>query len=342
MPPTDLTVEGQRIFRICNSCRYCEGFCAVYPAMERRTAFPSGDLNYLANLCHNCGECYDACQYAPPHEFAVNVPLLLAKLRAQSYQQYAWPQLFARAYRSNGLVVSVLLVLCVAAAILLLPHTTPAPSDFYGVLPHDVMAAIFGAAAAYTCLAFAIGFVRFWRDTGEKTPLHPAAIAQCIKDVFTLRYLGNRSRRWLHHLTFYGFLLCFASTSTAAIYHYVFDWQAPYGYLTLPVILGTLGGLSLLGGVAGLFFLKLRRNPATQDSAQFGMDTGFLALLFLSSFTGLLLLGLRETTSMPTLLGLHLGVILALFLTLPYGKFVHGIYRTAALLRNALERDSKK
>ncbi len=36
---------------------------------------------------------------------------------------------------------------------------------------------------------------------------------------------------------------------------------------------------------------------------------------------------------MGVLLVVHLGVVLALFLTLPYGKFVHGLYRGMALLR---------
>jgi citrate/tricarballylate utilization protein len=34
---------------------------------------------------------------------------------------------------------------------------------------------------------------------------------------------------------------------------------------------------------------------------------------------------------MGRLLALHLGAVLALFVTLPYGKFVHGFYRLAAL-----------
>ena len=67
--------EVVRKMQVCNACRYCEGFCAVFPAMARRLQFDSkADLNYLANLCHNCGACLHACQYAPPHEFAVNVP----------------------------------------------------------------------------------------------------------------------------------------------------------------------------------------------------------------------------------------------------------------------------
>jgi citrate/tricarballylate utilization protein len=34
---------------------------------------------------------------------------------------------------------------------------------------------------------------------------------------------------------------------------------------------------------------------------------------------------------------IHLGVVAALFITLPYGKFAHVIYRYAALVRYAIE-----
>jgi citrate/tricarballylate utilization protein len=40
---------------------------------------------------------------------------------------------------------------------------------------------------------------------------------------------------------------------------------------------------------------------------------------------------------MGTLLLVHLGFVLALFATLPYGKFVHGLYRTVALIQYARE-----
>ena len=68
------------------------------------------------------------------------------------------------------------------------------------------------------------------------------------------------------------------------------------------------------------------------------MDRGFIALLFLTSVTGLALLAWRDTGSMGLLLALHLGVVMALFLTLPYGKFAHGVYRAAALLKWAIEK----
>ncbi len=78
---TQLLKEADRLMTVCNSCRYCEGLCAVFPAMEMRRAFSDGDLNYFANLCHACGACYTDCQFSPPHEFNVNVPQTLAALR---------------------------------------------------------------------------------------------------------------------------------------------------------------------------------------------------------------------------------------------------------------------
>jgi citrate/tricarballylate utilization protein len=76
-----LTERGLHTLTVCNSCRYCEQYCPVFPAMERRRTFTAGDLAYLANLCHNCGECLYACQYAPPHEFGIDLPRTLAEVR---------------------------------------------------------------------------------------------------------------------------------------------------------------------------------------------------------------------------------------------------------------------
>ncbi len=159
-PLNNLIAEGERLMVICNACRYCEGYCAVFPAMERRLSFSEADLNYLANLCHNCAECYYSCQYAPPHEFSVNVPKVFAEIRARSYEKYAWPR-FLRISAwwalAAGLVVAALLA-----------GTRPAAgADFYSVISHDAMVATFGVITAFIVLAGVAGFLRFWRESGE-------------------------------------------------------------------------------------------------------------------------------------------------------------------------------
>ena len=102
-------------------------------------------------------------------------------------------------------------------------------------------------------------------------------------------------------------------------------------------MLGSIGGVGLLVGPLGLLYLKTIRDPEPADPLQERMDVTFLVLLLLTSLTGLLLLLLRETAAMGITLVVHLGVVMGLFLTLPYGKFVHGLYRFAALIRFARE-----
>ena len=355
-----LTAEESEVARqmqICNACRYCEGFCAVFPAMTRRLDFVKADIHYLANLCHNCGACYHACQYAPPHEFAVNVTQAMAKLRLETYVDYAWPTALGALYRRNGLTLALalaaglalFLILTIAIKGTLFPGQLA--GNFYAIFPHNLMALMFGAVFGMALLALGVGVTRFWRDISPGQA-STAALGEAGKNALSLRYLDGGHgegcneeddrftliRQRFHHLTFYGFMLCFASTSTATIYHYFLGLQAPYALSSLPVILGTLGGLSLLVGPTGLLWLNLRRHPAAGDAAQKPMDRGFIALLFFTSLTGLALLAWRDTSAMALLLAIHLGVVMALFLTLPYGKFAHGIFRCAALLKFAIEK----
>ncbi len=353
--------EVARQMQICNACRYCEGFCAVFPAMTRRLEFGKADLHFLANLCHNCGACLHACQYAPPHEFAVNVPQAMAKVRGQTYVDYAWPPALGRLYQRNGLTLSVALAAGLALFLLLALAANGTlwggkrDGGFYALFPHNLLVGLFAPVFLWAVLALGLGVRRFWREVTPATtgqPVRAPAAAEAAHDVLRLKYLDGGhgegcnnaddaftlARRRAHHLTFYGFLLCFAATSVATVYHYVFGWTAPYDLPSLPKLLGAVGGVSLLLGTAGLFRLNLQRDPQHGDAAQKPMDLGFIALLFLTSASGLALWLGRGTPALPALLAVHLGAVMALFATLPYGKFAHGIFRTAALLRHAVEK----
>ena len=361
----NLRDEARRAMEVCNACRYCEGYCAVFPAMEMRREFSDGDLDYLANLCHNCQGCYQSCQYAPPHPFGINVPKAFAELRLQTYADYAWPQPMAKFFDRNGTLVTLLTALCVAGVIIALMLIQDAkvvfashvgPGAFYKVIPWGVMTAFAGATFLFAILSLVMSFRNLWRASQRPATdiVRPRTLARAMHDIFTLKYLGggghgcndvsdqfSMRRRYYHHFTFYGFMLCFAATSVATIYDHVLGLQAPYAFFSLPVMLGTIGGIGLVIGPVGLIWIKIISDPAPLSKKMIGGDYALLMLLLLISVTGLLLLGLRETGAMGILLAIHLGFVLAFFIAIPYSKMVHGLYRSAALIRYALERQEE-
>ena len=353
--------EVERQMTICNACRYCEGFCAVFPAMTRRLEFNQADIHYLANLCHNCGACLHACQYSAPHEFEVNVPKAMAKVRLDTYAEYAWPRVMGKLYQRNGMTLALAsgaglaLFLCLTLLIMGNLFVTIPGGNFYKIFPHNTLALMFGAVFGFSVLALTIGVRRFWRNVSPvaaSLPVRASAALEATANVAKLKYLDGGHgegcnnaddqftlwRRRFHHLTFYGFMLCFAATGVATLFHYLLNWSAPYPIFSLPVMLGIVGGIGLLIGPAGLLWLNLRRNPAHGDENQKPMDRGFIALLFLVSASGLALLALRETSALGLMLAIHLGLVMAFFLTMPYSKFAHGIFRSAALLKHAIEK----
>ena len=160
--------EVARQLQICNACRYCEGFCAVFPAMTRRLEFGKADIHYLANLCHNCGACLHACQYAPPHEFAVSVPQAMARVRVQTYADYAWPPALGRLYQRNGLTLSLALAAGLAFFLLLALALNGTlwggdlRGNFYQLFPHNLLVGLFAPVFGFAVLALALGVRRFY------------------------------------------------------------------------------------------------------------------------------------------------------------------------------------
>ena len=174
-------------------------------------------------------------------------------------------------YRRNGLTVALALAAGLALFLLLaialkgsLVHA-PLAGDFYQVFPHNLMVAMFAPVFLFAVLALASACA----DSGptwHRAPRSGAAVAEATRDVLRLKYLDGGhgqgcndaddaftlARRRFHHFTFYGFMLCFAATCVATLYHYFFGWHAPYAWTSLPVVLGTVGGIGLLIGPAGL------------------------------------------------------------------------------------------
>lgn len=361
MPELDIFKEANRQLIICNACRYCEGYCPVFRAIETRRDFNQGDVFYLANLCHDCRACYYACMFTPPHEFAINIPKLLAEARIETYQRWSWPGFLARAFKKRGItvalaigvtaVVTALSLLFVPAGSLFAIHL--APGAFYEVVPYLAMV-IGGLILFFYALAvWTRGGARFWSET--RSVLHQPggfkALASALSAALGLRYLQGGGpgcfypderpssvRRIYHSLTSWGLLSDFVATTLAFVYQDFFHRLPPYPLTSAPVIFGTVGGVALIVGTSGLIWLKLRSDPEPEGSGAVGMDYVFLVTLGLTALTGMLTLIFRTTAAMGSMLILHLALIAALFITAPYGKFVHFVYRSLALLRYEVEQ----
>jgi citrate/tricarballylate utilization protein len=204
-PLADLFDEARRQLSVCNACRYCAGYCPVWPELELRTVLSDGDLGFLANLCHDCQDCFTACMYTPPHEFAINPPQVFAGLRADSYRRYAWPGGVSVPSWLGGARVSRWLagwrgtVAALAAAAVLLGGlsyaTTGRPLSAapghagspYQVLPYALMLILLGLPALWSAVILAVAAVRCWRDIhGPLADLGrlrhwPAAIVQAVQ-----------------------------------------------------------------------------------------------------------------------------------------------------------------
>jgi citrate/tricarballylate utilization protein len=205
----------------------------------------------------------------------------------------------------------------------------------------------------FVVVALLKAFANMWRATGGKPAelLDVRTNGQALWDAMKLRYLDGGGhgcnypderfsmvRPWLHHSVFYGFMCCLAATTVAMVYEHFLHKSAPYSFWSLPVVLGTIGGSALVIGTGGLLYLKKRMDRIPSAPRILAMDVAFLVLLFLTSFTGLLLLVLRESSLMGILLVVHVGLVIGMFITMPFGKFVHSVHRYAALARNAMEQ----
>lgn len=347
---TDLIEEARRQAQICNACRYCEGYCSVFPALHRARAFSDGDITQLANLCHNCRGCYYACQYTAPHEFDLNLPKALAEVRQDSWKALAWPRGFANLFDRAGLAIAVGLVAAFALIFALAQAFRPESGDgFYAYMSHGLMVAIFAPAFIAPLLCLAVSTRAYWRAVGGGD-WRFADMWQACRGAGTMKNLsgghgdgcnfedGDRfshARRHFHQATLYGFLLCFASTSSGTILHYGFGLEAPYGMFSLPKLLGVPGGLLLCLGTAGLAWLKTKADHNLGAPNAWGGEMAFVLLLFSVSASGLALFAATGTNIITWLLPLHLGTVLTFFLLTPYSKMAHGLYRMAALTKEA-------
>jgi len=332
--------EARRVLNLCTICGYCDGVCEVFPAARDAADLDVATVVRLSRLCHACRSCAPACQYASPHPFAIDVAMALSRVREGRRRPWL------------AILPVVAVVAGVAAAtpaeVLFAPQT--GAGAFERIVPQWV--AIVAAVTALARPAWVFG----WEiaDLVRRLPKgdRRAGFVEAAARIAVFRDLDGggggcsedgdrlgRLRRWSHLGVLHGFLACFAATVAAAFEHHVLGLAAPHPVASLPVGLGTAGGVALALGSLGMIVAKARTDPGLDVAAR---DFTLPVELFGVAASGLALLVCRETAAMGGLLALHLGLVLGFFAAAADGRFAHAPLRAMAMWHAAIERRARR
>ena len=353
----ELFDEAKRQLTICNACRYCEGYCPVWPSLAKLTDISNGDVTHLSNLCHDCQDCFTACMYTAPHEFALNPPEIFSAVRVTTYRDYSWPPRprWARGTPGIALLAATVIIVVLALAALLRADTVTGPqaaASPYHLLPYWALLGVVSAPVAWGAVVAVIAACRYWRDVhGPLRALaRPLTWLAALRDGARLRYMRgggadctypgdepSGGRRSYHIWLVGGLALCFAATLAAGAEQDFAGWQPPYPFWSAPPLLGTAGGIAMIAGCVGLLAGKRASVPGRSAPAMRRADYLLLWSLLGLAVTGLLTLVLRSTPLFLTVLVIHLVTVITCFAVAPYSKFMHVVYRLLSIYKYRLD-----
>jgi CitB-like protein len=324
---------------LCNACGYCRGYCPVFDQSRQRPTLEAADLVHLAFLCHDCGACLDACQYAPPHTFAIDIRRSLGHLRDSAYHSLGIPRwaegFFGRVWSVRRLLVGA----GPAAAGIAIVQSTAVPhsGNFATLISSVALAVIAGSLFLWSIIWTWYRAYVFWRQIGGSNRFPARYIPAAILRGTTWRYYASSTgrcssapgrsslRSWCHRGLLLGMVSCFLATLAGALQRYAFNVVPPYPYQSVPVALGLIGGIFMSAGATGLIYSRRVRRSSGKD------DTYLTVELLAVGMSGLILLMLREAPIGIFLLYLHLILVADLFLRAPFSHLLHGPFRVMSI-----------
>jgi citrate/tricarballylate utilization protein len=225
----------------------------------------------------------------------------------------------------------------------------------YSVLSYPAILALGIAALGLGGVLMVIEALRFWRASGAACLPSAGELWRAVRAAALLENLGGGGegcaypteetspvRRLAHTAVAWGFALCLFATISAAVLQDFLGAEPPYGWISAPVLLGTVGGVGLVLGSVVLFVLKARADPAASDARSALREFGLLSALFLLGVSGLMTLFLRSTPVYGIVLALHLAAVFSCFVLAPFTKFTHATYRLLALARDEREKGAER
>jgi quinone-modifying oxidoreductase subunit QmoC len=299
-------------------------------------------------LCHQCNDCSVRCpRDAKPGD-------VMQVIRSLAVEKLAKPKfmgsLVAKARTSWPVLIGVpvLFWILYLAGVGRFGHMAEVGPNagFDHFVPHWMIYSVYFPVAGFVTLVTLASGMRFWNLMGsqaERSGSFFGSLIPALTDIATHKRFGScgsaRPRKWGHFLLFWGFMGAAITSGFIIVVLYIPPFQEP---LPLPLThwIKLLGNLSAVALVIGGAWLWVNRS---QDGEQAGTSTAFdkffLDVVLLVIFTGCLVETARFVLAPQIaswLYVLHLGVVLCLFITFPYSKFAHLLYRTLAMVHERM------
>jgi len=353
----ELLERGGETAARCYQCATCSSVCELAPAeapFPRRQMLWTqwGLADRLAGdpavwLCHQCNDCTAHCpRDARPGD-------ILQVVRGLVVESLAFPrglgQLVASARKTWPLLFGVPLLFWIV--LLATTGQLQPPADFHAydqIVPHAMLYSVFFPLAGFVTLAAFVSGRRYWQMMGQAAPRSKSffsGVLATVVDICTHKRFGScgtaRFRRMGHLLLFWGFVGAAVTSGLLIFAIYVQGYELPLPLLHPYKILGNVSAVALVIG-AGIL-LAARISDGKQAGASTAFDSFFSTVVALVIATGVIVELVRLVIpSLPAVaVGsyvVHLGVVTTLFLTFPYSKFAHMLYRTLAMIHEQAVR----
>jgi quinone-modifying oxidoreductase subunit QmoC len=291
-------------------------------------------------LCHQCNDCTAKCpRDAKPGD-------VIQVLRARTIEHLAPVRAVGRLVGNIGkswpLVLGLPLLLIVGLVYAYNGLAVPENfSGFASFVPHWIIYAVFIPALTISVILLGIGASRAWTlwDEGaeRKGAFLPALFSTFFEIAIHRKFSTCKTakpRKLGHFLIMWGYIGAFITTSLVVIWLFILGAELPFPLMHPLKIIGNIAALFiLLGGFLIVFF---RAQNSEASGTPYAFDNFFLFLVLAVGVTGITTELFRAIIPMPAVACgsylIHLGFILTLFISLPYCKLAHFVYRTLAIV----------
>lgn len=353
----DVIDNGGESVKKCFQCSTCSVVCNISPD---KNPFPRKEMIWtqwglkdkIFNnpdiwLCHQCNDCT---VYCPRGAKPGNV---LAALRNAFVKHYTFPKFlfniiqdkkqFGTALAIPVLFLSIMLIILGITGML---NENPGPVRYANMMPHLALNLVFSTLFFLVAFIFIVAIYKYWTGMAKQAGI-PCSLNfdtfkkstyQTLKEIFTHEKFAQCDTAKLRYYAHWMILMAFISlliVTTAAIFYILFLDYYPLHFTNLFKILGNLGGIALIVGIAMMIYQRL----AGPEQEKIGKGTYFdwtlLVVFAVIGITGLFAEFFRLTNipilAYPTYF-VHLVAIFYLLFYAPYTKFAHIVYRTVAIL----------